>query len=292
MPLARVNATSWTAVAPRLADVIAGDRDRVPARNALAAAGEHVGDQPHGRRRRKDVGAARDVFLQDVVLHGPGELRRTARPAAPPPRCTGEQDRRGGVDRHRGRDAVQRDAVEELLHVVQRSRSPPRPCPLRSAPSGGRRRSPIWVGRSNATLTARSGPARGGSGSACWSPPRCRSPRTAAWSRAARGSPWAGRRACTETPPETRDRRGSRGRPPRRASRGAPWARPPTVNSAGRSGDFASAGLSVRSSQALLASSMRRRASGSMSGGVTGGCSRASSAGSGRAWSASISSAG
>ena len=75
--------------AARLADVIAGDRDRVPARHALPAEGERVGDQPHGRRRREDVGAAGDVFLQDVVLHGAARASRTARPGARPPRCTG-----------------------------------------------------------------------------------------------------------------------------------------------------------------------------------------------------------
>ena len=53
-----------------LADVVAGDRDRVPARDPLRAVGEEVRRQPHRRPRREDVVPARDVLLEDVVLDG------------------------------------------------------------------------------------------------------------------------------------------------------------------------------------------------------------------------------
>ena len=104
---------------PRLADVVAGDRDGVPARDARGAVGEDVGDQAQRRRGRVDVGPARHVLLEDVVLHGAGERR--LRDAAPPGHrhVEREQDGRGGVDGHGRGDAVERDPVEEGLHVLE-----------------------------------------------------------------------------------------------------------------------------------------------------------------------------
>src|SRR5262245_16899828 len=52
----------------RLADVVAGDRDRVPARQPLLAVREEIGREPHGGPRREDVVAASDVLLENVVL--------------------------------------------------------------------------------------------------------------------------------------------------------------------------------------------------------------------------------
>ena len=52
-----------------LAHVIAGDRDRVPIRKMIAGVGEHIGDDAHGLLRRIDVGAPRNVFLQNIVLY-------------------------------------------------------------------------------------------------------------------------------------------------------------------------------------------------------------------------------
>ena len=80
-----------------LADVVPGDRDRVPARQPLGAVGEEVGRQPHRRPRREDVVPARDVLLEDVVLDraaqrvagrrpAPRRRARTAAAAAPPAR--------------------------------------------------------------------------------------------------------------------------------------------------------------------------------------------------------------
>src|SRR5437588_12806021 len=51
-----------------LANVIAGDGDRVPARNLAGAVLDRVDHQPHGWLGRKDVLLLGDVLLQDVVL--------------------------------------------------------------------------------------------------------------------------------------------------------------------------------------------------------------------------------
>src|SRR5690606_17545570 len=64
----------------RLADVVAADRDAVPARDLRRAEGEDVRHQAQARLDRIDVGAPRDVLLEDVVLHGAGEA--VARDAA------------------------------------------------------------------------------------------------------------------------------------------------------------------------------------------------------------------
>ena len=92
--------------------------------------------------RRIDVRAARDVLLEDVVLHRAGELADIRALLAGDGDVEREQDRRRGVDGHRGGDPFERDAVEERAHVVEAARSRRRPCRPRPAPAGDRRRSP------------------------------------------------------------------------------------------------------------------------------------------------------
>ena len=102
-----------------LADVIAADRDRIPARVALRAVRDEIGGEPHRRARREDVRPACDVLLEDVVL------RRAADPLggyALPLRDGGvhrEEDRRGRVDRHRGRHVADGYALEEKGEVLE-----------------------------------------------------------------------------------------------------------------------------------------------------------------------------
>src|SRR5262249_37120593 len=101
-----------------LADVIAADADGVPARHLGGAVAEEIGDDAHRRRGGIDVGAAGDVFLEDVVLH------RAREPAEVRALLTGDGDverqqyRGGGVDGHRGGDLVQRNTVEECAHIL------------------------------------------------------------------------------------------------------------------------------------------------------------------------------
>ena len=104
----------------RLADVIAADRDRVPLRHVALAEREDVGDDAERRFRRVDVGAARDVLLQHVVLHGAGERRWRHALLLRDGDVQRQQDDRGRVDRHRRRHAIERDAVEQRRHVLDR----------------------------------------------------------------------------------------------------------------------------------------------------------------------------
>ena len=64
-----------------------------------------------------DVRAAGDVLLEDVVLDGAAELFGET-PCSFRRRRTCQQDGSGGVDGHGGGDVVQRDAVEQDLHVL------------------------------------------------------------------------------------------------------------------------------------------------------------------------------
>ena len=72
-----------------LADVVAADRDRVPARHLLGAPLDHVGHQPHRRVDREAPLLLRDVLLEDVRLDRPAEaVGRDALRARPPRRRT------------------------------------------------------------------------------------------------------------------------------------------------------------------------------------------------------------
>ena len=115
-----MNASSWAAVEPGLADVVAGDRDRVEERHLARAELDHVDDEPHGRLGREDPLLLRDVLLEDVRLRGAAQLVARDALLLADADVVGEHDRRRRVDRHRGGDGVERDAVEERLHVGER----------------------------------------------------------------------------------------------------------------------------------------------------------------------------
>ena len=103
-----------------LADVVAGDRDRVEARQALVAVAEEVDRQAHRRARREDVVAARGVLLEHVVLHRAAQIARRDAVLLAGQLVEQQEHGRRRVDRHRRRDLAQRDAVEEPQHVVER----------------------------------------------------------------------------------------------------------------------------------------------------------------------------
>ena len=84
----------------------------------LRRVGDDVGDDPHRRARRVDVGVADHELLEDVVLDGPGE--RLLRHALFLRRDDVERHHRqhGAVHGHRHAGLVERDAVEQRPHVV------------------------------------------------------------------------------------------------------------------------------------------------------------------------------
>ena len=98
--------------------MVSGDRDGVPLGRFVIGPGEHVGNDAHGVADGIDVGSARNVLLEDVVLHGAGELLHVGSGAAGDGNVERQQNARRRVDGHRGGDLVERDAVEEPLHVL------------------------------------------------------------------------------------------------------------------------------------------------------------------------------
>ncbi len=102
------------------ADVIAADRDCVPVGQLARAVGKDVGHDSERGARWIYIRSARDVLLQDVVLNRACER---SRPDALPPRhgdVQREQDDGRRVDRHRRRDAIERNSVEQDGHVLDR----------------------------------------------------------------------------------------------------------------------------------------------------------------------------
>ncbi len=104
----------------RLADVVAGDRDRMPQRHLPRTELDHVRDEPHRRLRRKDVLLLRDVLLQDVRLDRPAQPVARDALLLTDTHVVGEQDRRRRIDRHRRRHVAERDAAKQRLHVLER----------------------------------------------------------------------------------------------------------------------------------------------------------------------------
>ena len=98
--------------------VVARDRDRVEPRHVARGVADDVGDDPHRRLGRIDVGVADHELLEDVVLDGPRQpvLRNPLLLGRDD--VAGEHGQHGAVHRHRHRNLVERDAVEQDLHVL------------------------------------------------------------------------------------------------------------------------------------------------------------------------------
>ena len=102
-----------------LLQMIGADVHRIPFRRLARRKQNEVLGQPQRRRRREHVGAARQIFLDDVVLRR--ALQRGARRAL----LVGDRDierhqpGRRGVDRHRGVHLAERNAVEQRAHVAE-----------------------------------------------------------------------------------------------------------------------------------------------------------------------------
>ena len=172
----------------RLADVVARDRDRVPARDVLLAEREDVGDEAQRRLRRERVRPPRRVFLEDVVLDRPRERR--------PRRCRGPSRRRGGSARRIDAVALIVIEIETLSSgIPSRSVSMSSRDAIGNAdlarPRRARARGPSRSRSGSGGRTPRRGrsaPGRGETGTGGSTPSRSRSPRTAASSRASSGS--------------------------------------------------------------------------------------------------------
>ena len=98
-------------------DVVARDRNGIELRHVRAGVGEDIGDDPHRRLRRIDVGIADHELLEDVVLDGPGEFLRRHALLLGGNHVQREDGQHRAVHGHRHRYRRQVDPVEQFAHV-------------------------------------------------------------------------------------------------------------------------------------------------------------------------------
>ena len=101
-----------------LADVVAGDRHGMPARNLARAELDHVGDDSQRRTRRANPFLLRDVLLEHVVLNRAADAIPRNSVALGHDQVHREQNRRRAIHRHRRGHAVERNSIEQRRHVV------------------------------------------------------------------------------------------------------------------------------------------------------------------------------
>ena len=102
---------------PRLPYVVAGDGDRVEAGRVLARPLEGVGDDLQRGTWREDPRMLRHVLLEDVVLDRPSDLLERYSLLLSGDEQEAVEHHRRPIDRHGDGHLVQRDSVEQRLHV-------------------------------------------------------------------------------------------------------------------------------------------------------------------------------
>ena len=132
----------------RLLQMIGADIGGIPFRHHARGVDDHVLDQPQRRRGREHIGAAREIFLEDVVLHRAGELGAVCALLVGERDIEREQPGGRGVDGHGGVHLGQGDALEQAAHVAEMGDRARRPCPPRRGRADRRNRSPSgWADR-------------------------------------------------------------------------------------------------------------------------------------------------
>jgi hypothetical protein len=100
--------------------VVAGDRDVVEARHPARRVLDDVGDDPEARRGWVDVGVADHELLEDVVLERARQLALVDALFLGGDDVPGHHRQHRAVHGHRDGHLVERDAVEQHLHVLDR----------------------------------------------------------------------------------------------------------------------------------------------------------------------------
>ena len=103
----------------RFLQVVGADVHRVPLGHVLAGPGGDVGDHAQAGPGRADIGAAREIFLDDVVLDRARELGDVGPLFLGNGGVERQEPGRGGVDRHRGVHLFEGDIGEERPHVAE-----------------------------------------------------------------------------------------------------------------------------------------------------------------------------
>lgn len=98
--------------------VVAGNGNRIPLRHIGTRVGEDLRDDSHTRLRRVDVGVTNHELLEDVVLDRPGELLGLDALLLGGHHIEGQDRQHGAVHGHGHAHLVQRNAGEQLAHVI------------------------------------------------------------------------------------------------------------------------------------------------------------------------------
>ena len=103
----------------RFLQMVGADIHRIPLRRLSVAPGDHVRDQLHRWLGREHISAAREVFLDDVVLGGAAQLLAVI--AALVGQGDIERQHPGGrrIDRHRRVHLLQRQFGHKLTHIAK-----------------------------------------------------------------------------------------------------------------------------------------------------------------------------
>ncbi len=102
-----------------LLQMIGADIGRVPFRNLAEGEDHDVLDEPHRRLRRKHIGAARQIFLDDVVLNRSGQQLAVDALFVGEGDVQRKEPRRRRVDRHRRVHLAERDTREQRAHIAE-----------------------------------------------------------------------------------------------------------------------------------------------------------------------------
>jgi hypothetical protein len=102
------------------ADVVAADRDRIPFRHVLRAPLDHIHADLHVRAGRADPLLLRDELLQHIRLDRAAQLGRLQALLLADRHVHRQKDDGRRVDRHGGRDLVERNAAKQEFHVLER----------------------------------------------------------------------------------------------------------------------------------------------------------------------------
>ena len=105
-------------------DVIAADRNRIPARQVRGGELNHIRQKAQGSLDGENDFVLRLHFLQDIRLDGAAQFRDNVRPITPPG-CGdihAQDDRRGTIDSHRNGEVLvaERKTRVKPLHVLDR----------------------------------------------------------------------------------------------------------------------------------------------------------------------------
>ncbi len=101
----------------RFANVVTADGDGIPTRNLARPKGDGINNQAHGRSGRVNVLLLRDVFFQDVVLRGTGNLLPVRAIFLRDHQVHRPNDGRGRIDGHGGGHLLKGQARQQGFHI-------------------------------------------------------------------------------------------------------------------------------------------------------------------------------